>query len=145
MPTLTSLRRWLLTAAATLSAAAASAQAPAAEATHCLLLPLSPARRLQAATLVGVLNNPTASSLVTASSIYRNGTHLTTSSALISATTRHTGLRSTFAHRSQSAFTTAPSARCTTPFSGPTHRIWLSDVRRAQVALEMGRAAQLST
>ena len=38
----------------------------------------------------------------------------------------HSGLSSTFAYRSHAAFTSAAVARCTTPFSGPSQRIWLS-------------------
>ena len=40
----------------------------------------------------------------------------------MSVSSRHTGLASLRAHRSQTAFTTAPMAMCTTPFSGPSQR-----------------------
>ena len=46
----------------------------------------------------------------------------------MSASSFHTGLPSAFAHRSHTAFTTAAVARWMTPFSGPSHRSWLSPV-----------------
>ena len=52
----------------------------------------------------------------------------TTSAGLMSARSFHTGLRSAFAQRSQTAFTTAAVARWIAPFSGPIQRSWLSPV-----------------
>lgn len=50
--------------------------------------------------------------------------------------TFQTGFFRVFDHRSQRAFTTAPSAKCMTPFSGPTQRSWLSEVRYRHVFLQ---------
>ena len=49
----------------------------------------------------------------------------------MSASSRQTGLPATLAARSQAAFTTAPMAMCMTPFSGPSHRSWLSPIMPA--------------
>jgi len=46
----------------------------------------------------------------------------TTSAGLMSTRSFHTGLRSDFAQRSHTAFTTAAVARCIAPLSGPIHR-----------------------
>ena len=51
---------------------------------------------------------------------------LTSCSAGMSVSSFHSGLFSAFAHKSQIAFTTAAVDRCTTPFSGPIQRYWLS-------------------
>ena len=42
---------------------------------------------------------------------------------------RQSGIPRALAHRSHTALRTAAAARCTTPFSGPSHRRWLSWVR----------------
>ncbi len=52
----------------------------------------------------------------------------TISAGDMSLTNCHSGLPAVFAHRSHTALTTAAVARWTTPFSGPSHRIWLSPV-----------------
>ncbi len=70
-----------------------------------------------------------ASSGVIASVIYLKSMHLTNSSGDISATILHTGLFNVLAHKSQMAFTTAPSARWMTPFSGPIQRSCESETR----------------
>ena len=49
-------------------------------------------------------------------------------SGVISAMSFQTGLRSTFAQRSQAALTIAAVARWMAPFSGPIQRSWLSPV-----------------
>ena len=49
----------------------------------------------------------------------------------MSASSRQTGLPASLAARSQAALTTAPIAMCMTPFSGPSHRSWLSLIRLA--------------
>ena len=46
----------------------------------------------------------------------------------MSASNFQTGVRSDFAHRSQTAFTMAAVARWMTPLSGPSQRSWLSPV-----------------
>jgi hypothetical protein len=84
-----------------------------------------------------LLSISTASSGVNASWMYRQSISRTISSGVISATTRHTGLPSTLAQRSQSELTTAPSARCTTPFSGPIQRSCESATRCRQVAPQL--------
>ena len=44
----------------------------------------------------------------------------------MSASSRQSGLPAILAARSQAALTTVPIAMCMTPFSGPSHRSWLS-------------------
>lgn len=79
-------------------------------------------------------NMAIASSGVIASVIYLKSIHLTNSSGDMSATILHTGLFNVLAHRSQIALTTAPSARCITPFSGPIHRNCESETRYRHVS-----------
>ena len=62
----------------------------------------------------------------------------TNSSGDMSATSRHTGLPSIFAHRSQTALTTAPVARWMAPLSGPIQRSWLSEVTWRQKRAHVG-------
>ena len=50
----------------------------------------------------------------------------------MSASSFQTGFRSAFAYRSQTALTTAASARWITPFSGPSQRSCESDASRRQ-------------
>jgi hypothetical protein len=80
-----------------------------------------------------LFNISIASSGVIASVIYLKSMHLTNSSGDISATILHTGLFKDLAHKSQIAFTTAPSARWMTPFSGPIQRSWESETRYRHV------------
>lgn len=64
--------------------------------------------------------------------MYPKGTHATSSSGAMSLSSFHSGLSSVRAHRSQTALTSAAVARWMTPFSGPSHRSWLSPVRWCQ-------------
>ena len=82
-------------------------------------------------------SNSTASSGVSASVMYRKSMHFTSSSGDMSATTFHTGFCSVFAHRSHRALTTADSARCMAPFSGPIHRTCPSETKYRQVSPQL--------
>ncbi len=73
-----------------------------------------------------------ASAGVSASVKYRQSTSSTICPGLISERSFHNGLPAIFAQRSQSALTTAAVAMWMTPFSGPSHRSWLSPVSRFQ-------------
>ncbi len=53
----------------------------------------------------------------------------TSHSGSASARSCQSGLPARLAVRSQAALTTAPIAMCITPFSGPSHRSWLSPIR----------------
>ena len=66
----------------------------------------------------------------------------TSSSGLMSATRRHTGLPRPW-QESHTALTTAPVARWMAPLSGPIQRSWLSDVTWRRAAHVGGDPVQL--
>ncbi len=64
--------------------------------------------------------------------MYRKSMAATSSSGERCESSCQSGTPTSFAHRSQTAFTTAPAARWMTPFSGPSQRSWSSETSERQ-------------
>jgi hypothetical protein len=64
--------------------------------------------------------------------MYEKSKHYINFSGFMSTRSYHRGLFSTFDHKSHTAFTIPPTAICITPFSGPIHLIWGSQVSLCQ-------------